>query len=167
MKRTMKLHYPKAWFERSAEIEGDTEVGAGIPPFASASTELHAQDITVLDTRIALGQFVSLWRRNHGWNAETLAAEAGIDIAEVLEIEHDPHCEPEPDAIYKLAEVFRVPPRRLMEVAGLVENRTSTLREHAVRFAARSEPIAALTDIEKEALEAFVAALSEEPTTRP
>ncbi len=37
-----------------------------------------------------------------------------------------------------------------MKVAGRVENRTSTLREQAVRFAARSEPVAALTDIEKE-----------------
>ena len=160
----MKLQYPKAWFERSAEIEGDAEVGAGIPPVASASTEPHAQDITALDTRIAFGQFVSLWRRNHGWNAERLATEAGIDIAEVLEIEHDPHCEPEPDAIYKLAGVFHVPPRKLMEIAGLVESRTSILREQAVRFAARSEPISALTETEKQALEAFVAALSEEPT---
>ena len=64
---------------------------------------------------------------------QTLAAEAGIDTAEVLEIEHDPHCEPEPDAIYKLAAVFSVPPRKLMEVAGLVECRTSTLHEQAVR----------------------------------
>ena len=163
----MKLQYPKAWFESSALIEGDAEVGAGLPPVATASTEPPAQDITALDARIAFGQFVSLWRRNHGWNAEKLAAEAGIDTAEVLEIEHDPHCEPEPDAIFKLAGVFRVPPRKLMEIAGLVESRTPTLREHAVRFAARSEPIAALTETEKEALEAFVAALSEEPPNHP
>lgn len=159
MKRTMKLQYPKAWFERSALIEGDAEVGAGIPPAAPASTEPHALDITALDTRIAFGQFVSLWRRYHGWNAEKLAAEAGIDAAEVLEIEHDPRCEPEPDAIFKLAGVFRVPPRKLMEIAGLVESRTPTLREHVVRFAARSEPVKPLTENEMNALEAFLAAL--------
>jgi HTH-type transcriptional regulator, competence development regulator len=164
--RTMKLQYPKEWFERSAFIEGDAEVGAGFPP-TPATTEPHAQDITTLDTRIAFGQFVALWRRNHGWNAETLAAEAGIDTAEVLEIEHDPHCEPEPDAVFKLAGVFRVPPRKLMEIAGLVESRTPRLREQAVRFAARSEPIAALTETEKQALESFVAALSDEPCKQP
>jgi hypothetical protein len=87
----MKLQYPKEWFERSAEIEGDAEVGAGFPP----TTEPHKQDITPLDTRIALGQFVALWRRNRGWNAEKLAAHAGIDTAEVFEIERDPYCSPE------------------------------------------------------------------------
>jgi hypothetical protein len=27
----MKIHYPKEWFERSAEIEGSAEIGAGCP----------------------------------------------------------------------------------------------------------------------------------------
>ncbi len=27
----MKLNYPKEWFERSAEIEGNAEIGAGCP----------------------------------------------------------------------------------------------------------------------------------------
>lgn len=158
----MKLQYPKEWFERSAQIEGDAEVGAGVFP-TPKTTEPHTQaNITALDTRIALGQFVALWRRNQGWNAETLAHQAGIDIEEILEIEHDPHCGPEPDAIFKLAGVFQVPPRKLMEIAGLIENRSPRLREQAVRFAARSEPISTLTDTEKEALEAFVAALSEQ-----
>ena len=146
----MKLEYPKEWFERSALLEGDAEVGAGVPP-TPKTTEPHTQDnITALDTRIALGQFVALWRRNQGWNAEKLAVEAGIDIEQVLEIELDPYFEPESDAIFKLAGVFRVPPRKLMEIAGLVENRTPRLREQAVRFAARSQPIAALTDAEKQ-----------------
>lgn len=162
--KIMKLEYEKQWFVRSAQIEGDAEVGAGCLPEAFANIALHANDITSMDTRIALGQFVSLWRRNHGWNAEKLAIEAGIDIAEVLEIEHNPLCEPEPDAIYKLADVFSVQPRKLMEIAGLLENRSPLLREEAVRFAARSEPISALTETEKQALEAFVAALSAEST---
>jgi hypothetical protein len=44
---------------------------------------------------LALGKFVALWRRNRGWNAEKLAAHAGIDTAEVFEIERDPYCSPE------------------------------------------------------------------------
>lgn len=43
----MKMHYPKEWFERSAEIEGTAEVGAGSPavpcsawsPIESAPTD--------------------------------------------------------------------------------------------------------------------------------
>lgn len=152
----MKLEYPKEWFERSAEIEGDAEVGAGLPPNYRTTEE----KTEVLDTRIALGQFVELWRRNQGWDAEELAVKAGIDTEEVLEIEHDPHCEPEPDAVHKLAHVFGVPSRKLMELAGLVQNRTPRLREEAIRFAARSESIAKLSELEQQAFEAFVSALN-------
>ncbi len=154
----MKLEHPKEWFEHSALIEGDAEVGAGIAPTCRKIEPPNK--ITALDTRIALGQFVSLWRRNHGWNAEKLAAEAGIDTEEVLEIEHDPYCEPEPDAVYKLAGILGVPSRKLMELAGLVENRTPHLREEAIRFAARSESLAALSELERQAFEAFVGALT-------
>ena len=48
-----------------------------------------------------------------------------------------------------------------MELAGLVVQRSPQLREEAIRFAARSEPIAALSDVERQAFEAFVTALSE------
>jgi transcriptional regulator with XRE-family HTH domain len=156
----MKLEYPKEWFERSAEIEGNAEVGAGVPPTYSTTEPYTNDKITALDTRIAFGQFVALWRRNNGWNAERLAAEAGIDTEEVLEIEHDPHCEPEANAVYKLAGVFKVPSRNLLELAGLVENRSPHLREEAIRFAARSESLAALSELERQAFEAFVGALT-------
>lgn len=154
--------YPKEWFARRAEIEGDAEVGAGIPP-THRSTYTQPAPPEAIDTRIALGQFVELWRRNKGWNPERLANEAGIDTAEILEIEQDPHCTPEPSAIYKLAQVFGVPPRRLLEIAGLVQDRTPLLRESAIRFAARSKPLSALSVEEREALEVFVTALSENP----
>ena len=40
----MKLEYPKEWFQRSAEIEGESEVGAGVPPGprGSGDTELSS-----------------------------------------------------------------------------------------------------------------------------
>ena len=158
----MKLQFQKDWFAKSAEIEGVSEVGAGLPPNWHALEPLAREAISVLDTRIAFGQFVELWRRNTGWNPERLACEAGIETEEVLEIEHDPHYEPEPDAIFKLARVFDVPAQKLLELAGLVTNRTPQLREEAIRFAARSESISALTEPEKEAFEAFVATLNTE-----
>lgn len=157
----MKLNYPKAWFEQRIEKEGKVEIGAGIPNAPEPVESAAEPKIKLLDTRIAFGQFVALWRRNKGWNAEKLAAAAGIDPEEVLQIEYDPHCEPEPDAVFKLAGVFGVPSRPLLELAGLVVNRTPHLREEAIRFAARSESIAALSDVERQAFEAFVTTLSE------
>jgi hypothetical protein len=53
-----------------------------------------------------------------------LAAVAGIDPEKVLQIEYDPHVDPEPDAVRKLAEVFGVASRHLLELAGLVKFRT-------------------------------------------
>lgn len=157
----MKLSYPKEWFEQRIEKDGNVEIGAGVPTTPNQVDSADEPKVRRIDTRIAFGQFVTLWRRNKGWNADQLAIEAGIDPEEVLQIEHDPHCEPEPDAVFRLAKVFGLPPRALMELAGLVVQRSPQLREEAIRFAARSEPIAALSDVERQAFEAFVTALSE------
>lgn len=154
----MKLEYPKEWFQHSAEIEGEAEVGAGVPPW---TREPGDNEIRPIGTRIAFGHFVALWRRNKGWNAEQLANAAGIDAEEILEIEHEPLSEPEPDAVYKLAHVFQVAPKALMEIAGLREAYSPKLREKAIRFAVSSEPISALEPHELEAFEAFVTALTE------
>jgi HTH-type transcriptional regulator, competence development regulator len=116
--------------------------------------------VAFVDTRIALGAFVSLWRRNQGWDAARLAEKAGLEPQEILEIEHDPHCEPEPDAVRKLAKVFGLPAKPLLELAGLSQPQTAALREEAVRFAARSESVAELNQHERDAFEVFVSAIA-------
>ena len=156
----MKLDYSKKWYENRIALEGDAEIGAGTPP-GTQTKALAKSNVAPIDTRIAFGTFVALWRRNRGWDVTKLAEEAGLDAEEILEIERDPHCEPEPDAVYKLAGVFGLSPKPLLELAGLIEPRTPRLREEAVRFAARSESVAALNDREREAFEAFVSAISE------
>lgn len=160
----MKLEYPKEWFLRSAAIEGEAEVGAGMPPWTQPAP--HAGG-SAAASRIAFGRFVELWRRHRGWNVEKLAEEAGLDPEEILEIEHDPHSPPEPDAVYRLARVFGVAPKGLYVIAGLIEPRSPVLRDQAVRFAARSENVSRLDEAERQALEAFVTALSEIPPENP
>lgn len=156
----MKLDRPKDWYERRIALEGDVEVGAGAPPRYSAQAAASA-NIRLIDTRIAFGTFVGLWRRNKGWDAAKLAEEAGIAPEEILEIEHNPQSEPEPSAVYRLAEVFRLPSKALLELAGLIEPRTPNLRQAAIRFAARSESVAGLNQHERDAFEAFVATIAE------
>jgi transcriptional regulator with XRE-family HTH domain len=155
----MKLDHPKKWYEDRIALEGDAEIGAGTPPGVRATTPAKS-NITPVDTRIAFGTFVALWRRNRGWDVATLAAVAALDPRGILEIERDPHYEPEPEAVRKLAGVFGLSPKPLLELAGLIKPRTPQLREAAVRFAARSESVAALNDREREAFEAFVSAIS-------
>jgi HTH-type transcriptional regulator, competence development regulator len=155
----MKLTHSKDWFEQHIALEGDADIGAGT--LAIRQPAVAQAQVTSIDTRIAFGTFVALWRRNQRWDAAKLAEQAGLDLVEILEIERDPHSEPEADAVFKLANVFRLPPKPLLELAGLIEARTPRLREEAVRFAARSESVAALTEHEREAFEAFVSAISE------
>ena len=157
----MKLNYPKEWFEQRIEKEGKVEIGAGIPAAARPVESAAEPKIRWIETLIAFGQFVALWRRSKGWNAEKLAAAAGLDREEVLQIECDPDGEPEPDAVCKLAEVFGVPSRSLLQLAGVGTGRAPRLREEAIRRAARSESMAALSDGERQALEALVQTLSE------
>jgi transcriptional regulator with XRE-family HTH domain len=156
----MKLERPKDWYARHIALEGDVEIGAGIPPQYQAQIAVAAS-IKPVDTRIAFGTFVELWRRNRGWDAVKLAEAAGVDTEEILEIEHSPQSEPEPNAVYRLAGVFNMPAKILMELAGLIESRTPHLRQAAVRFAARSESVAELNPHEREAFEAFVSAIAE------
>jgi transcriptional regulator with XRE-family HTH domain len=156
----MKLTHSKDWYARRIALEGDADIGAGT--IAAIREPAVAQtQASPIDTRIAFGTFVELWRRNRGWDAVKLAEVAGVNPEEILEIEHSPQSEPEPNAVFRLAQVFEMPSKILMELAGLVEPRTPNLRQAAVRFAARSESVTALNAHEREAFEAFVSAITE------
>ena len=98
-------------------------------------------------------------RRQRGLSLEELATGADVDVAILVEIENDPHHKPELRTTYQLANYFGVSRSGLMQVAGLAARKDAKLSDEAIRFAARSEPTAALTSEEKEALEAFVAVL--------
>ena len=158
----MKIEIKKEWCLRMAEIEGDAEIGAGPlavdPVFTGESVPAISSDED--EPHIAFGRFVRLMRRKQGLSLEKLAAEADVDMAVLVEIENDPHHRPELRTTYQLANYFGVSRSGLMQVAGLTARKDERLSDEAVRFAARSEPTAALTPEESEALETFVAVLS-------
>src|ERR1051325_6466457 len=153
----MKLKYSKEWYAKRIDLEGESEIGAGLPGGPENSDN---EELNFVDTRIALGAFVSVWRRNQGGDAARLAKKAGLKPQEILEIEHDPHYEPEPEAVRKLAKLFSLPAKPLLELAGLSQPQTAALREEAVRFAARSESVAARNEHERGAFEAFISAIA-------
>lgn len=160
----MMIDRTKEWWLARAEREGDAAVSAGllaVDPF----TEEHppiGNPVVAEENRIAFGRFVNLMRRRNGFSIETLADKADLDASEVLVIEDDLHHLPAPRTVYKLAQVFALPQRKLMELAGLTAANDDDLRREAVRFAARSESLHRLTDEESAALEAFVVILSEQ-----
>jgi HTH-type transcriptional regulator, competence development regulator len=159
----MRLERSKEWWMARAAREGDADVGAGLLAF-DPKPDVQASNVvtTTEETRIAFGRFVNLMRRQRGWSIEKLAQEADVDASDLLVIEEDIHHGAEPRTIYRLSEVFDVPQKRLLQLAGLAVANDDGFRQEAVRFAARSESVQKLTREESSALEAFVAVLSEQ-----
>lgn len=159
----MKIEITKDWCLRMAALEADVEIGVGItaidPLFDGEAAD---QDIDEDESSIAFGRFVRLMRRDKGLTLEELAEETDIDIAELVEIEDDVRHKAELRTVYQLANYFKVPRGNLMQVAGLTTPKNDNLIQEAVRFAARSESVAALNQTERAALEAFVSVLSEQ-----
>ena len=160
----MELRISKEWCVHMAQLEGDTEIGAGRlaidPVFDGEATP-------ILDRRhegstLAFGRFVNLMRRQRGVSLEQLAEAADVTVTELVEIESDTRHKPALRTTYQLANYFKMPRSGFMQVAGLAARKDARLSDEAVRFAARAEPTAALTPEENAALEAFVAVLSEQ-----
>jgi transcriptional regulator with XRE-family HTH domain len=159
----MRIEITKEWSLRMAQIEGNAEIGAGqyaLDPVFDGETVPGAEKNN--EPSIAFGRFVRLMRRDRGLTLEKLAEDTDLEIGELVEIEDDTRHKPELRTVYQLANYFKVPRANLMQVAGLTAPRDSRLVQEAVRFAARSEPVAELTPEERAALEAFVAVLSEQ-----
>ena len=160
----MKIEISKEWCMRMAHNEGDAEIGAGQlaidPVFEGDPVATHPSDEE--GPNVAFGRFVNLMRRGRRMSLEQLANDADVDMADLLEIETDPHHSPELRTAYQLANYFKVSRVALMQVAGLAASKDARLFDEGVRFAARSETTAELTPEERAALEAFVAVLSEQ-----
>lgn len=160
----MRLERSKKWWLARARLEGDTTIGAGLLARDPEPEEDLEPSVTTVveETRIAFGRFIRLMRRRRGVSVEQLATEADLDARELLIIEDDVHYLPEPRTVFRLALTFRVSQQLLMQLAGLAVACDPHLRQEAVRFAARSEPVQKLTPEQNAALEAFVAVLSQQ-----
>ena len=160
----MKIEISKEWCMRMAQNEGDAEIGAGLlaidPVFDGEPVPAEVGEEE--GPNVAFGRFVNLMRRQRGMSLEKLADDADVDMADLVEIESDPHHRPELRTAYQLANYFKVSRAGLMQVAGLAAPKDARLFDEGVRFAARSESTAELTAEEGAALEAFVAVLSEQ-----
>jgi transcriptional regulator with XRE-family HTH domain len=158
----MKFEITRDWCMRMARLESDGEIGAGAlaidPVFESAPAGVEASE----EASVAFSRFVRLARRSRGLSVEKLAENADVEISELVNIEENSQHKPELRTVYQLANYFGVQRANLLQVAGLTAPKDSHIIDEAVRFAARSEPIAALTPEERSALDAFVSVLSEQ-----
>jgi len=159
----MKIEISKDWCMRMAQLEAEAEIGAGAfaidPVFDGEAVPVA---VAPEDTTVAFSRFVRLMRRSRGLTVERLAENADVEMAELVSIEDNAQHKPDLRTVYQLANYFGVQRANLLQVAGLTAPKDSHIINEAVRFAARSEPVAALTKEERSALDAFVSVLSEQ-----
>ena len=156
----MKITVSKEWFRSRAHLEEGHEIGAGSlrhigkPALSTVPTNTTIESIT-------FGQTIALMRRQRRWTIDRLATEAEATSEELVEIESDPDCVPEPSTVFNLAKVFRLPPKALMQKAKLAEAASSRLHEDSIRYAACSDFKEPLTPDEEHVLQAVIKALVE------
>lgn len=160
----MKIEVTKDWCIRMAKLEvetgADMEIGSTSATASPDAVAFDSSSDSLPESNIAFGRFVRLMRRKRRQTVEHLAEDAQIDVTELVEIEEDNHHKPEPRTVYQLAKSFDLPTSSLMQLAGLSVAKNSSFYEEAIRFAARSETVEELNDIERAALEAFVSVLN-------
>jgi HTH-type transcriptional regulator, competence development regulator len=147
-----------AWLRAKAEQEdnGIVSVGGLVCALAQGDAEAKAH----LAGRVALAKLVELRRRQYRLSAEDLAQKASVDLEDIVGIERGEGTVPESRTMHLLAQALDLPEQRLLELAGLVQASDARFRKAAVRFAARSEPVANLLPQEQAALEEFVGLLA-------
>ncbi|AFL89333.1 hypothetical protein Terro_3103 [Terriglobus roseus DSM 18391] len=154
----------EGWWKARAGREAGYTIHAGpereAPPFTPSDLQSASSQEGKPDSLFAFGKLVELMRRSRGWTVERLACEADLDLADVVVIEDDHTALPEPRAVYQLAQVFELPQARLLQVAGLSRERDPALQRDTLRFAARSQSIAQLSEVEQRALDEFVSVIA-------
>ncbi|MEE9393348.1 MAG: helix-turn-helix transcriptional regulator [Planctomycetota bacterium] len=151
------------WLLKMAEAEdrcGSVSVGG------------MAHDVGLLESQAlpeaprVFGRLIEYARRAKGLSVERLAEVADVDLGELVAIEQNEGPVPSARTVYRLGLALNLSSGKLMELAGLAQPQDDYLSQAAVRFAARSEPNAALSPEERAAYEEFVKVLVESSERR-
>ncbi len=105
---------------------------------------------------LAFGSLLRLERRNRKLTVSELARNLNVDEDEIRGIEHDLHYRARPRTISGIAREFGLPLKEVMKLAGAAASNDERFTEKAMRFAAHSDDLGALSKDEKELLRAFV-----------
>ncbi len=122
---------------------------------------MTAQDPEVGEMRHAFHLVVQMLRRRYGLTVDSLAQRADIDRDEIVAMERNNAYRPSPLTLHKLCDVYGIPERRMLVLAGAVKDVPQDFSERASRFAAQSESFAKLTKEERKALDELVQFLKE------
>lgn len=169
----MKTLFTQEWLRRKIESDPDVDVEAGptlddwalLADFGEESVEstnlATIRERHVVPLRMSLGLFVRQLRMRDGLTVEALALKASVSEEELNQVEHNPNYTARPRLIHNLSEYFDVRLEDLSQLAGATHKVDRQLYNTAVRYAAKSDEAAVLTQQQKEILAGFVSLLNE------
>lgn len=112
--------------------------------------------------RLAFQEVLRHLRRTKGLSVEEFAQKLNLPLEDVLAMERDAGYRPSPLILHRLSKFYGIPQRRLAILAGAINEVPDDVREHASRFAAKSESFSRLDDKEKRIVDEFVSFLRSE-----
>jgi HTH-type transcriptional regulator, competence development regulator len=155
----MKFNSDPAWLKKQAFLEDNCFVSVG--GLVSAVEDLEQQTQQATASRTAFVNLLNLTRREHKLTWEQFSQKLDVDLAELIGIANDESYKPTPRTVTKIAHFLHVPAEKLFILSGLARVHDTQFQEAALRFAARSQPVKALSSEEHEALKEYVKFLCE------
>lgn len=150
----MKSRYrpDRQWYARMIQGTLDDDFVIGPAFDARANEAPHTeQPLTV-----AFGLLVRFSRRAKRLSVVELAEKLSVEAEELHHIERDPEFRARPRTISKVANFFNLPVGEVMKLAGAAVSNDDSFYTKALKFAAHSDDMAALTQEEQEALKSFI-----------
>jgi len=159
----MKLHFTNDWLRSQIEKDADIECDAGIPLRDTAPIARFARPAPNDQANPApegkmtvLHVLVHQLRRRDNLTVAQLADRIRIDIEEVETIERDPNYVPRPRTMHMLAEYMKVSTQAVQSLTADAIARNDNMAQAALKFAASSKDLSALTNAERRGLNDFV-----------
>jgi transcriptional regulator with XRE-family HTH domain len=145
----MKNRPNRQWYARmiAETLDDDILIGPAVFP--------EDQGETAPQSTAGFATFVWLARRNRRLSVEQLAEKLAVEVDEVRKIESDPAYQARPRTIASIATFFELPPTEVMKLAGAAVSNDASFAP-ALKFAAHSEDMSALTKEEQVLLRDFI-----------
>jgi transcriptional regulator with XRE-family HTH domain len=155
----MRMTTDLNWLKRKAAQEDGCIVSAG--GLVNSLEQREQACSNVVPLQHAFVRFVELTRRERRLSLEQFADKVDVDLVEMVKIVNEEHYKPAIRTVHKIAEFLKLPEKKLLALAGLLQVKDSEFQTAALKFAARSAPVQTLSKQEHSDLEEIVKFLCE------
>lgn len=164
----MKLHFTNEWLRKQIEKDADVDIEAGIPLRDTSSIAALARPeatqtrpVQQQPQKAVLHVLVHQLRRRDGLTVSQLAKLIRVEAEELEQIEADPSYVPRPRTMHMLASYLKVSTQAVQSLTVDAIARNDNVAQAALKFAASSKDLSALSSSERKALNNFVKFLSQ------